>query len=159
MGMFKDCGCGCNGAKAKQKFLSALMFAIVFFIVANPKTFQVVRKMFGSMIASPTGCATQVGVLVHSVVFFLVVLGLLSIKKESYVVDDTPAPAPALAPLKMMMPTKTKIEEPVKNIKKQKMAQVNAPSPTPGVFEPVFEPIDGKFDVGCIDLDKMDTSY
>lgn len=155
MGMFKDCGCGCNGAKAKQKFLSALMFAIVFFIVANPKTFQVVRKMFGSVIASPTGCATQVGVLVHSVVFFLVVLGLLSIKRESYVVDDTPAPAP----LKMMTPTKTKIEEPVKNIKKQKMAQVNAPSPTPGVFEPVFEPIDGKFNVGCIDLDKMDTSY
>jgi hypothetical protein len=155
MGMFKDCGCGCNGAKAKQKFLSALMFAIVFFIVANPKTFQVVRKMFGSVIASPTGCATQVGVLVHSVVFFLVVLGLLSIKRESYVVDDTPAPAPP----EMMMPTKTKIEEPVKNIKKQKMAQVNAPSPIPGVFEPVFEPIDGKFNVGCIDLDKMDTSY
>lgn len=153
--MFKDCGCGCNGAKAKQKFLSALMFAIVFFVVANPKTFQVVRKVLGSMIASPNGCATQVGVLVHSVVFFLVVLGLLSIKRESYVVDDTPAPVPS----EMMMPTKTKIKEPVKNIKKQKMAQVNAPSPTPGVFEPVFEPIDGKFDVGCIDLDKMDMSY
>ena len=56
MGLFKDCGCGCNGKKQEQKFLISIMSALVFFVVANPETFRVMRKVFGSWVSSPTGC-------------------------------------------------------------------------------------------------------
>ena len=45
MGLFKDCGCGCNGKKQEQKFLISIMSALVFFVVANPETFRIMRKV------------------------------------------------------------------------------------------------------------------
>ena len=168
MGFFKDCGCGCNGAKARQKFITALVAALVFFVIANPQTFRIVRKVLGSVVASPNGCATQVGVLIHSVVFFLIVLGLLNIKRETYVVDDTPSPSkPMVEPPKIISNealNKPQAAGPLKEIKMEikqpaPVAQVNKPAPTPEVFEPVFEPVDGKFNVGCVDLEKVDTPY
>ena len=60
MGLFKDCGCGCNGKKQEQKFLISIMSALVFFVVANPETFRVMRKVFGSWVSSPTGCPSTV---------------------------------------------------------------------------------------------------
>ena len=56
MGLFKDCGCGCNGKKQEQKFLISIMSALVFFVVANPETFRVMRKY------SDRGFPAQLGV-------------------------------------------------------------------------------------------------
>jgi hypothetical protein len=173
MGFFKDCGCGCNGAKAKQKFITALVAALVFFVIANPQTFQIVRKVLGSVVASPNGCATQVGVLVHSIVFFLIILALLNIKRETYVVDDTPSSSEPVVETPKIISAKTenkpKQVSPIKEIKMEikqptptqtsLTPQVNKPAPTPDVFEPIFEPVDGKFNVGCVDLEKVDTPY
>ena len=44
---------------------------IVFFIVANPETFKLVRKVAGSWVASADGLPTQAGVLLHALVFVL----------------------------------------------------------------------------------------
>jgi hypothetical protein len=61
--------------KAKYSFISAL----VFFIVANPELYRVTQSLFGGLfkIAEPMGAATISGLLLHTAVFFLVMLGLM----------------------------------------------------------------------------------
>ena len=107
MGLFKDCGCGCNGKKQEQKFLISIMSALVFFVVANPETFRVMRKVFGSWVSSPTGCPSTGGLALHTIVFMLVTWGMMNIKREEYaifepmteeVVGPTPGPAPGPTP-------------------------------------------------------------
>jgi len=44
---------------------------IVFFIVANPETFKLVRSLAGSWVASPEGLPTTAGLLLHSLVYVL----------------------------------------------------------------------------------------
>ena len=45
---------------------------VVFFIVANPMTFKLVRSILGDWVASAQGLPTTAGLLLHSVVFVLV---------------------------------------------------------------------------------------
>ena len=45
MGLFKDCGCGCNGRKQAEKLIISIISGLVFFIVANPETFRLVRRI------------------------------------------------------------------------------------------------------------------
>ena len=78
MGMFKDCGCGCDGKKQEKKFMISLMSAALFFIVANPQTFLVVRKLLGDGIANAAGCPSTIGLLVHTLVFFLITWALMN---------------------------------------------------------------------------------
>ena len=82
MGLFKDCGCGCNGRKQAEKLIISIISGLTFFIVANPETFRLVRRILGSWIATPTGCPSTLGLLVHTIVFILVVWGMMNIKKE-----------------------------------------------------------------------------
>ena len=86
MGLFKDCGCGCNGKKQEEKFIISVISGLTFFIVANPETFRLVRRVLGPAIATPTGCPSTLGLLVHTVVFILIVWGMMNIKKEKKVV-------------------------------------------------------------------------
>lgn len=76
--MFKDCGCGCNGKKQEKKFMISLMSAVLFFVVANPQTFLVVKGLLGDAIANSAGCPTTVGLLVHSLVFLLITWALMN---------------------------------------------------------------------------------
>lgn len=80
--LFKDCGCGCKGKKQEHKFVISIMSALIFFVVANPETFQVMRRLVGGWVSSPTGCPTIKGLMLHTVVFMLVVWGLMNIRKE-----------------------------------------------------------------------------
>jgi hypothetical protein len=82
MGLFKDCGCGCNGKKQEEKFVISVISGLTFFIVANPETFRLVRRVLGPRIATPTGCPSTMGLLVHTLVFILVVWGMMNLKKE-----------------------------------------------------------------------------
>jgi hypothetical protein len=63
--------------KMKYSFISALAF----FIVANPETYKLTQAIFGSlfMVAHPMGAATPAGMLLHTVIFFGVMLGLMMI--------------------------------------------------------------------------------
>lgn len=45
---------------------------IVFFLVANPETFKIVRGVLGDWVASPAGLPTQAGVLLHALVYVIV---------------------------------------------------------------------------------------
>jgi len=61
--------------KAKYSFISAL----VFYIVANPETYKLTQTIFGSFfqVAYPMGAATTAGLLLHTIVFFAVMWGLM----------------------------------------------------------------------------------
>ena len=140
MGLFKDCGCGCDGKKQEQKFLISIMSALVFFVVANPETFRVMRKVFGSWVSSPTGCPSTGGLALHTVVFMLVTWGMMNIKREEYaifepmteeVVGPTPGPAPGPTPPPKM---------------------VDMPSPLPGMAEEQFSMIDSGMKLESMDL-------
>lgn len=47
----------------------ALIFIVVFFIVANPATFKIMRRFLGAWVASAEGQATPAGLLLHGAVF------------------------------------------------------------------------------------------
>ena len=61
--------------KAKYSFISAL----VFFIVANPETYKFMQSILGSLftVAHPMGAATPNGLVLHTFLFFLAMLGLM----------------------------------------------------------------------------------
>ena len=100
MGLFKDCGCGCDGKKQEQKLIISIMSALVFFIIANPDTFRLVRKVFGSWVSTPNGCPSMGGLALHTVVFMLVMWGMMNVKSEAYEPNVPPqaiGPAPKAA--------------------------------------------------------------
>ncbi len=63
--------------KAKYSAISAL----VFFIVANPELYKFTQALFGGItqIAQPMGAATPAGLLLHTVLFFFALWGLMMI--------------------------------------------------------------------------------
>jgi hypothetical protein len=79
MGLFQDCGCGCNGKKQEAKMLTSLLAALVFYIIASPEMYQITRRVIGSWVSGPTGCASEMGLIVHAVVFFFVTWGLMNV--------------------------------------------------------------------------------
>ena len=143
MGLFKDCGCGCDGKKQEQKFLISIMSASVFFVVANPETFRVMRKVFGSWVSSPTGFPSTGGLALHTVVFMLVTWGMMNTKREGYtssepvkeevVVASAVPPVPVPGP-----PTPPKM--------------VDVPSPLPGMSEQQFLTFDSGMKLESMDL-------
>lgn len=91
MGLFKDCGCGCGGKKKDKELAISAMSALLFYIVANPQTFKVVRRFAGGWVSSPTGCPTGKGLMLHALVFLLITWGLMNVNiKELNVGVATP---------------------------------------------------------------------
>ena len=73
--------CKCEKSR-RDKLMISIISALVFFIVANPETFKMVRRLVGSWVATPTGCPSMLGLFLHAVVFMLVVWGMMNIKRE-----------------------------------------------------------------------------
>lgn len=65
-----------------DKILCAFIGGLLFFIISNPTTYQIVDSVLGGVvhIADSRGCPTTAGLLVHAVVFALVVYGLYMLK-------------------------------------------------------------------------------
>lgn len=130
MGIFKDCGCGCKGKKQEQKFIISLISALLFFIVANPDTFRIMRRVFGSWVSGPNGCPTTAGLILHTIVFMLISWGMMNIKKsESYEMVPQ-GPAPIIAPSPIIVK-----QEPNKPVPRM----ADTPSPLPGMSEKSFD--------------------
>ena len=91
MGFFKDCGCGCGGSKARDKFVISVISALIFFIVANPSTFIIMRRILGAWVSSPNGCPSIAGLTLHTIVFLLIVWGMMQIQKEGFAGEGEPA--------------------------------------------------------------------
>lgn len=123
MGLFADCGCGCGGKKQEQKLLISVMSALLFYIVANPETFKLVRRIFGGWVSSPTGCPTMNGLVLHALVFLFITWALMNVKKEF--AEGDPAPAPEEDISQIMAPAPAPVEDDVD------VADVVAAAPDP----------------------------
>ena len=53
-----------------------MIFLIVFFIVANPATFKIMRGILGSWVASSEGLATPAGLILHAAVFVALAIAI-----------------------------------------------------------------------------------
>jgi len=94
MGLFKDCGCGCDGKKQEKKLAISFMAALTFFIIANPSMYRFMRRILGKWVSGPTGCPSSSGLLLHTVVFMFVTWGMMNIKYEGFEVKMTPDEEP-----------------------------------------------------------------
>jgi uncharacterized membrane protein (DUF485 family) len=59
------------------RYSTIITIALLFFIVANPMVFRFVDSVVGWLagpIASPSGCPTTLGLVVHSLVFALLLV-------------------------------------------------------------------------------------
>lgn len=95
MGIFRDCGCGCDGKKQEKKLAISFMAALTFFIIANPSMYRLMRRILGKWVSGPTGCPSSSGLLLHTVVFMFVTWGMMNIKYEGFEIkgpDEEPAP-------------------------------------------------------------------
>lgn len=63
-----------QGRKIKYSLYSAL----IFFLIASPMMYMATSRLFGSWIAN-RGCPTGLGVIFHSVVYFLAVWGVMNL--------------------------------------------------------------------------------
>jgi hypothetical protein len=66
--------------KLTQKQSATLQAVLLFFIIANPFTYRLTNSLLGGLIgrlSDPSGCPTGLGLIVHSVVFGLIVYGLM----------------------------------------------------------------------------------
>ena len=78
--MASDAGYLPIGLKAKYSFYSAL----VFFLIACPETYKVTQMLFGGWLftTSNGGCPTPLGLILHTVLFFIVLLGLMLFPRD-----------------------------------------------------------------------------
>jgi hypothetical protein len=132
MGLFKDCGCGCDGKKAQEKFLISLMSALIFFVVANPETFILMRRLLGQWVAGPNGCPKFAGLILHTIVFMLIVWGIMLLKKEA--------------------PAKKVEEEEEEKISVVPVPMKDAPLPLPDMTEEKIELVDSGVELEGLDV-------
>ena len=67
-------------AKLTQKQAATLQAVLLFFIIANPFTYRLTNSLLGGLIgrlSDPSGCPTSLGLIVHSLVFGVIVYGLM----------------------------------------------------------------------------------
>ena len=62
------------------KFKYSLYSALAFFLVANPITFKFVNSLIAGVAVN--GCPTAFGFILHSIVFFGVLYGLMSLPSD-----------------------------------------------------------------------------
>ncbi len=70
-------------SNAQQMKLS-LLSALIFLLISSPEMYRVTSSVLGSWIANTAGCPTAGGLLLHTVVFGLIVYGLMKIKERRY---------------------------------------------------------------------------
>ena len=139
MGFFKDCGCGCGGAKAQQKFLISVMSALVFFVISNPNTYRLTRSIFGKWVSGPTGCPSLRGLILHTTVFVLITWAMMNIKKEGYTVESN---------ITEIGPSPEESEE----IPETPPAMADTPDPLPGFSEPQYDMFDSGAEYASLDV-------
>ena len=155
--LFSDCGCGCKGKKQEQKFLISIMSALIFFIIANPDTFRLMRSIFGKWVSSPTGCPSAKGLMLHTLVFFLVVWGMMNIKRESFEVEGPSPDTQEEIVEEKVEPipeeeNEEEVEDEVIGPSAAPPQMVDMPLPLPGLEEDQFAMIDSGQMLEAMDL-------
>ena len=171
--LFNDCGCGCKGKKQEQKFLISIMSALVFFIIANPDTFRITRRLFGKWISSPTGCPTGKGLMFHTLVFLLVTWGMMNIRREGVeMIESEPSPSTMqiipedailveekpIKPSPSPSPSVAPSAAPSSMMEIVPPPMVDMPLPLPDMSETQFSPMDSGLSLGAFDITSVPDS-
>ena len=72
-----------NEKSSAQKWKWTLMTTLIFLVVVNPTTYKTVNNLLSGVvgkIADSAGCPTETGIIVHSIVFTLLLRGLMEMK-------------------------------------------------------------------------------
>lgn len=65
------------------KWQISLFSALIFLLVVHPVTYKLTQKLFGGLIgriSDPSGCPTNVGLALHTLVYILLVRGSMDLK-------------------------------------------------------------------------------
>ena len=151
------------------------MSALVFFIIANPDTFRITRRLFGKWISSPTGCPTGKGLMFHTLVFLLVTWGMMNIRREGFemiesepspstmqiipedaiLVEEKPIkPSPSPSPSPSVAPSAA----PSSMMEIVPPPMVDMPLPLPDMSETQFSPMDSGLSLGAFDITSVPDS-
>jgi len=65
----------------QDKVKHALTGALIFAVLSSAPVYRFVAGLLGPSIASPSGCPSTMGIVVHGLVFTAILVGLMSIKK------------------------------------------------------------------------------
>ena len=80
---------------SQQKWVQAVLLAVLFLVIANPVVFRLVKSVTGLEIADHNGCPNQIGVVAHAIVFLLLARALLEADMSKMSVPGSePEPAP-----------------------------------------------------------------
>ena len=69
--------------KMDTKWKISFFSAIIFLLVVHPATYQLTQKLFGGIlgkIADVSGCPTNIGLALHTLVYILLVRGSMDLK-------------------------------------------------------------------------------
>jgi hypothetical protein len=64
-------------ADTGTKLKHSLYGTLIFFLIASPAMFSVVSSVLGNWVASPAGCPTLSGVLLHSLVYCMALVSVM----------------------------------------------------------------------------------
>ena len=68
-----------KGLKWKYSFYSAL----IFFVISSPQAYVLSQKLVGNLFAlSGDGCPTSLGLFIHTIVFMIVLYGIMNLPKD-----------------------------------------------------------------------------
>jgi hypothetical protein len=62
-----------DGVKLKHSIYGTL----IFYLISSPAMYSFVASILGSSVASPAGCPTVMGVVIHSLVFCAALIGVM----------------------------------------------------------------------------------
>lgn len=84
-----------NDFEQKQRWIASFVAALLFLIISSPTVYKLVSSIFSNLvpslpIANGEGCPTMLGLVVHTIVFFLLVRAVMEIPMMKKT-DDTPA--------------------------------------------------------------------
>ena len=65
-----------------KKVRISILAALIFFVVANPQTYKIMRGVLGDWVSSPTGCPTTNGLILHTCVYLLITYLLMRGNRE-----------------------------------------------------------------------------
>ena len=123
---------------SRKKFLTSAVAGLLFFIVANPETFMIVRKFLGNWIANQYGTPTMYGLLFHAFVFMIITWAMMNIggTRENADGDEEPS-GPPPPPVSGSEPVPNTTDLPPVMDMEQPIANTPAIETSPKSIEPV----------------------
>ena len=67
-----------------RKIIATIQSMFIFIIISLPFTYKLTNSILGNIIgklADPSGCPTNLGLIVHTIVFGLIVFGLMVLNR------------------------------------------------------------------------------